>query len=343
MIERKTNKEAVLFVNVITAFLTTFMGSAVNVALGHISKEFQMTEIGLSWVATAYLLASAMFLVPFGRLADIIGRKRIFLTGVIVYSLASLLISVSQSQEFMIAFRCLQGLGGSMVFGTGSAMLTSVYPPNERGKAFGINVAAVYLGLSLGPMIGGLLTEYLGWRSIFWLNVPLGLIIIIVTLIKIKDEWADAKGEKFDLAGSAIYSISLVMLMLGFSFLPKFYAYIMLGCGFMGLILFIKIELIVEKPVLDISLFTKNKVFAYSNLAALISYSATFSVIFILSRYLQAVKDLNPKQVGFIITAQPIVQVIISPIAGKMSDKTEPRIIASIGMAFTVVGLTLLA
>ncbi len=159
-------------------FITPFMGSAVNIALPSIGQEFGMDAVLLAWITMSYLLAGTVFLLPFGRIADIHGRKKIFTYGMIIFTASSVLAALSVSGVMLIASRVLQGIGGAMIFGTGVAILTSVFPAAERGKVLGINVAAVYLGLSLGPFLGGLLTQYAGWRSIFWLNLPLGLIII---------------------------------------------------------------------------------------------------------------------------------------------------------------------
>jgi len=172
--ENKTSKNVILIVAVMTSFLTPFMGSSINIALPAIGSEFSMDAISLSWVVSAYLLASAVFLLPIGRVADIYGRKKILLLGIIIFTVFSFLLAVATSSALIIALRALQGLGSAMIFGTGVAILTSAFPARERGRALGINVASVYLGLSLGPFLGGILTESFGWRSIFWVNVPLG-------------------------------------------------------------------------------------------------------------------------------------------------------------------------
>ncbi len=298
-----------------------------------------MDAILLGWVATAYLLAAAMFLVPLGRIADIYGRKRIFTYGMITYTAASLLSAISTSAAMLISFRVLQGIGGAMIFSTGVAILTSVFPPEERGRVLGINVAAVYAGLSLGPFVGGLLTQYLGWRSIFWANVPLGLLIIALIFWKLKGEWAEAKGEKFDIVGSIIYSLMLIAIMYGFTMLPELPGAGLILAGGLGIVAFVKWETKVKSPVLDVRLFRNNTVFALSNLAAFINYSATFAVSFLLSLYLQYIKGLTPQIAGLVLVAAPVVQAIFSPFAGRLSDKIEPRIVASLGMGLTVIGL----
>ena len=336
------NKRIALLVTTLVSFLTPFMGSAVNIALPRIGKEFSMDAVLLSWVATSYLLAAAMFLVPFGKIADICGRKKVFIYGIVIYTLASLLSGTSTSAGLLICFRILQGIGSAMIFGTGVAILISVFPVGERGKALGINVAAVYSGLSFGPSLGGLLTQHLGWRSIFLLNVPLGLMIITLVFWKLKGEWAEAKGDKFDFIGSIIYSLSLVAMMYGFSRLPAMWGTWLILMGVLGIVSFIVWEIRVESPILNMNLFRNNTAFAFSNLAALINYSATFAVAFLLSLYLQNVKALNPQNAGLILVSQPIIMAIFSPFAGRLSDRVEPRIVASTGMGLTVIGLAFL-
>ncbi len=326
----------------LASFLAPFMGSAVNIALPAIGRQFNADPVILGWVATAYLLAAAVFLVPFGRLADIHGRKKAFVIGISLYTASSLLTALAPSILALIGFRVLQGCGAALIFGTAIAILTSVFPPGERGKALGINTAAVYLGLSLGPVFGGWLTQQLGWRSIFLVNIPLGLIIIILILWKLKDEWAEAGGESFDLGGSILYGLALVGIMLGFSRLPHLLGACLLLGGLALVCGFVCWENRAASPVLNLGLFRMNRVFAFSNLAALIHYSATFAVGFFLSLFLQYLKGMSPQSAGLILIAQPIVMTIFSPLAGRASDTVEPRVVASLGMALSSAGLLLL-
>ncbi len=337
-----TEKKVVLLIAVLAGFITPFDGSAVNIALPTIGEEFHMNAIALSWVATAYLLSSAVFLVPFGKIADIHGRKKVFLYGIAIFSFASLIMTMVTSTEMFIGIRVLQGLGSAMIFGTGVAIVTSVFPPGERGKALGVYITSVYLGLSVGPFLGGMMTQYLGWRSIFFVNVPIGIATILLIMWKLKGEWAECRGEKFDLTGSIIYGTAVVAVMYGFSILPDPKGAVLLIAGIAGAIIFAVYEMKVPSPVLDIRLLTKNRIFAFSNLSALINYSATFAVTFLLSLDLQYTKGFTPEHAGLILIAQPVVQATISPVAGKLSDIIEPRIVASAGMTLTAVGLFLL-
>ncbi len=230
-----------------------------------------------------------------------------------------------------------------MIFSTAPAILTSVFPPGERGRALGINVAAVYLGLSLGPVIGGVLTGTLGWRSIFILPALLGIAVIGFTLAKVSDEWVVPRVARFDLVGSVVYAIALTVLMAGFSTLPKVSGAALVGGGLLAVAAFVRWEIRAADPILNVDLFRRNRVFAFSNLAALISYSATFSVGFLLSLFLQYVKGFSVETAGILLMAQPAMMTLFSPLAGRLSDKVESRIVASAGMGVTAVGLLLLA
>jgi EmrB/QacA subfamily drug resistance transporter len=336
-------QRSALLVASLAAFLTPFMGSSLNVALPRIGSEFAMDAILLSWVPTSYLLAAAMCLVPFGRIADIYGRKKVFSYGILLYTGASALAAVSNSGVMLIGSRVLQGFGGAMTFGTNVAILISVFPAEQRGKVLGINTAAVYLGLSLGPFVGGYLTENWGWRSIFLVNVPLGVLMLALIFWKLKGEWAEARGARLDIRGSLLYSFALIAIMFGFSRLPNVEAGVLIGLGVIGLVLFIRLEEKTESPLLDTNLFKQNRAFAFSNLAALINYSATFAVGFLLSLYLQYIRGLSPQETGFVLVAQPVVMAIGSLYAGRLSDRVEPRIVASWGMGLIVIGLLFFA
>jgi len=326
-----------------SSFITPFMGSSINIALPDIAREFSMNAVLLSWVPTSYLLAAAAFLVPFGRIADIHGRKKIFLYGMWIFTIGTVMCALATSSWFLIGSRIVQGIGGAMVFGTSIALLTSVYPLKERGKVLGLTVSITYLGLSVGPFLGGLLTGAFGWRSLFVFVLPISAAVVCVGHLKFKGEWADSRGEAFDLVGSTVYAISLTGVIFGFSLLPGMSGVLVSLAGVAGICVFIAWELRQSYPVLDIKLFRHNRPFAFSSVAALINYCATFAVTFLVSLYLQYVKELSVQEAGLILVAQPVVMAAFSPLAGRLSDVVEPRIIASIGMAISAIGLALLA
>ena len=336
-------RRATLVVAGFASFVTPFIGSATNIALPAIAEEFGADAVTIGWVATSFLLSCAVFLVPFGRLADIHGRKKVFNSGLLIYSASSLACAFAWSVEALIALRVVQGLGAAMIFGTSTAMVTSVFPPAERGRALGIVIAAVYTGLTLGPFAGGVLTKHFGWPSIFLSTVPLGVAAVALSLSFLKTEWADAKGERFDLPGSVVFGVSISILMYGFSRLPEALGFAGVGLGLAGIVGFVFLERATRFPVLDVKLFTGNRVFALSNFAALINYAATFAISFLLSLYLQYAKGMDPQEAGQVLIAQPILMALFSPLAGRLSDRFDPRYVASMGMALIAVGLSILA
>jgi EmrB/QacA subfamily drug resistance transporter len=338
----KELKRSVLTVTAFASFLTPFMGSSVNLALPSIGNEFGANAVTLNWIVSSYMLSTSMLLLPAGRLGDILGRKKVFTAGLVIFTLTMILLTFTPNITWLIGARVLQGLGSAMLFGTNLAILTSVFPPGERGRAMGINVTAVYMGLASGPFLGGLLTRYLGWRSIFAFLVPMGIISLILIRTKMKEEWAEAKGESFDWQGAVIYGLSLAALMFGFSKLPSAAGWVITGAGLILMPLFIMREKRTSQPLFDITLISRNKVFAFSNLAALIHYAATSAIGFFLSLYLQYIKDLGPRDAGFVLMCWPLTMALISPAAGKLSDKQNPGVLASIGMAITSAGLIML-
>jgi len=339
--DEQFKKHALLTITM-ASFLTPFMGSAMNLAIPSIGAQFNASALQLSWVLTSFILASATFLVPFGRFADIVGRKKVFITGVTSFALFSLLCGLATSVEMLIFFRVLQGIGSAMVFGTTMAILTSVFPPQERGKILGINVATVYIGLSLGPVLGGALNHNLGWQSIFYLCVLISIVVVVLSLAYLKGEWMGAQGESYDLTGAVLYCVGLVAFMYGISsFTTSSWAGYLLAGGLVVLALFARHELKTTYPVLNLKLFSGNVTFTFSNLAALINYSGSFAVTFLISLYLQVVQGYNSQQAGFILLAQPVLMAVLSPFAGKFSDRVQPRLVASWGMALITFGLVL--
>ncbi|MDX2510111.1 MAG: MFS transporter, partial [Desulfobacterales bacterium] len=223
------------------------------------------------------------------------------------------------------------------------AMITSTFPLSERGKAIGFNVAAVYTGLSVGPIAGGFLTETFGWRSIFLFTVPLGMLVFILSHKMIREDWAEAEGDKFDFLGSVLLGTAFVCFMYGLSLMPTWHGAAIVVLGILLVFIFVRHELRTPFPVFEVRLFRNNRVFAFSGLAALINYGATAAVSFLLSLYLQYIMGYGPQHAGLVLLWQPVVMVLLSPFAGRLSDRIEPRIIASLGMGLTALGLLQLA
>lgn len=329
----------ILFITTLTAFMTAFMGSSINIALPVIGIELNSNAIMLSWLSTSYLVTTAALLLPAGRLTDIFGRTKFFKWGIILFTIGSLLSGVAPSTITLLLFRILQGVGSSFIFSSSTALLVSVYPQSDRGKVLGINTAAVYIGLSSGPFLGGIITHNLTWRGIFFINAFVGIALIILTWIYLKHEWQEIQFHKYDYRGAAIYIFSILLLMLSVSLFPKPLGFVLLFISLISFLTFYFTERVTTDPILNTELFSSNRTFSLSNLAALINYSATYAISFLMSFYLQNVKNLTPQDAGIILITQPVLQALFSPIAGKLSDKTEPRFVASAGMFLLTIGL----
>lgn len=335
-------QKSVLTIAILSSFLGPFLISSVNIALPAIEKEFSLNAVALSWIVTSYLLSSAIFLLPVGRLADLTGEVRLFKSGMIIFTLATFMCALAPTGMMLIIMRVFQGLGAAMTMTTNAPLLISAFPPAERGKVLGYNVAAVYLGLALGPFVGGILTQHWGWRFIFFFSTFLGIIGIIITMFQLKKVEVAKSAGKFDVTGALIYAAALTLIVYNTSHLKDQFGYILLLAGILLLLLFVYQCSKSAHPLFDTALFTKNKLFAYSNLAALINYSTTASIIFLMSLFLQKVKGLTPQETGAILIAQPVVMALLSPYAGKLSDRIEPRLLASTGMLLNAIGLLLL-
>ncbi|MDA3911806.1 MAG: MFS transporter [Bacteroidales bacterium] len=335
---------SILGIVAITAFMGTFLISSVNIALPAIEKSFGLNAIALSWVITAFLLAMAIFLLPVGRLGDLTGIRRMFKIGVIIFTAASIACGLAPNGTWLIIFRLFQGIGAALTSTTGPAILVSAFPPKFRGRVLGMSVAAVYLGLAFGPFAGGIITQYLGWRAIFFIASGLGIITILIAFRFLgKDTIPEIKGRKINLTGSVFYMFGLIALVYGSSKIPETFGWLLMVAGIIFMTIFWQVERKSKLPVIETKLFTKNRLFAFSNLAALINYSATFAIVFLLSLYLQKIQGLSPRDAGIILVAQPAIMAIFSPIFGSMSDKIQPRILATAGMSICTIGLVFFA
>ncbi len=325
-------------------FLTPFMMSAVGIALPTIGGEFGATALQLGLIETTYVLSASIFLLAMGRLGDIYGRRRIFQWGVFVFTGAAALLWQAWSIETVILFRFIQGVGGAMVMATSMAIIATVFPPNERGKALGLAVASVYAGISCGPLVGGFLVSSFGWRAVFAVGVPLGCAVFLITARKLKGDWREAQGEPFDGVGSLIYAGSLILLIVGVSRLEQGgWAVGSAAAGVAGLLLFLRFEARHPYPILNVALLRDNPLFALSNLAALFNYAATFGLTFFLSLYLQTVKGLSPHHAGLLLVLQPVTQTLFSPACGRLADRYPAANVATAGMALCAAGLGIAA
>jgi EmrB/QacA subfamily drug resistance transporter len=336
---RPVNKTITLIITTIAGVITSLMMSAVHIALPTMGNELSIDAVLLGWVITAMTLPQVAVLLAAGRFADIYGRKKVFLYGMVLFTVGSFLCAIANSAATLIIFRVIQGIAGGMSFGTLMAIITSVFPGEERGRAIGTVTGATFIGLAAGPFYGGALTEQFGWRSIFYVSAVLCLAAVILIIWKMKGEWAEARGEKFDVAGSVVFGISIVILIYGFTVLPSTLGFILVVLGIVGLLAFIRLELRTESPVLHVEIFRRNRVFVFSNLAMLIHFSAVFASVFLVSLFLQYTLGYSPQNTGIIMLGQMVPMALLSPVAGRISDRIDPRVIASFGMMLISVGL----
>lgn len=342
--EQQSSRGATLFAVCMAHFLMPFMMSAVGVALPSMGREFSASALQLGLVETTYVLSASIFLLAMGRFGDIYGRRRVFQTGILAFTAVGGLISQAWSIEAVIVLRFLQGMGGAMVMATTMAIVVSAFPTEERGKALGIAIASVYAGISCGPFFGGHLVALLGWRSLYYLLIPLGLTTWVVVRLKMRQDWAEAAGEPFDWPGALLYAPSVLLLMVAVTNLKQgWWAWALLLLAHVGFALFLRRQGRTPYPLLDVALLRNNRVFALSNLAALFNYAATFGVTFFLSLYLQYVKGMGPQQAGTVLIVQPVVQTLFSPLCGRLSDRIPAPWVATAGMGLCALGLAVAA
>ncbi len=347
-IDARKQRITALAIISLSSFVSAFMGSAFSVAGPEMTDDRSLhyvpglDEAGMGWIITIYILATAMLQIPFGKISDNYGRKKIYLIGTIIFTASALALGFMNNETTLVIFRFIQGCGSALVFATGTAILTSIYPQEERGKAFGINIGFVYLGLTVGPSLGGVIVEFLGWQAIFFSVVPFGVIIAFLVVFVLKGEWKNEEKEKIDYIGALIYIVTLFLLLYGFRSINTSYGYYLIGASIITLIVFIFWERKVEVPILELRLFKKNKFFTFANLSAFLFYTATSSTALLLNYYLQDILFLSVSMAGLILLARPIAQAILSPIGGRLSDKIEHRTITTVGVAMGLIGLSLL-
>lgn len=340
------SKWAVFIILAMGVFMATLDSSIVNISLPVIAREFGVPLNGaVEWVIIAYLVVTAAVLLTAGRIADMIGRKAVWVIGLFVFTGGSALCGAAPSLTLLIAARGLQGLGGALLFATSPAMLTSAFPPQERGRALGLNAVNVALGVSVGPPLGGFLTS-ISWRLIFYVNLPIGIIAIIATLVVLKEKLHRNPG-KFDPLGALLLAIGLAAITASLSFgqeigwsNPLLLTGIVVGV--LALLALPFVEGRVNNPVIDFRML-RNRVFLSANLSLLISFLALFAVSFMMPFYLEELRRLPTEQVGLLLTPLPITLAIVAPFSGALADRIGSRWLAATGLSIACLGLVMLS
>ena len=324
-------------------YLIAPMGmAAVNVAIPALAEDLQANAIKVAWLPTLYILANVAFMLPFGKLADNYGRKRIYALGLFLNALSAFMCAVATDIDWILFWRFVQGASGAMIFSTGVAIITSVTPSHKRGAALGILAACVYIGLTLAPAVGGWLTELLGWRSVFYFQIPLMLALLIFIKLKLHGEWKNEHHSRFDWIGSGIFIMFAGTLVYGLSLLPSLAGFGLLVVSVLSLAGFIVHQSRDKQPLIRVQMFRESRVFSLSLSTSFLMYGSNFAIIFLLSLYLQYIKGFGPAYAGQILLMQALCMAIVAPFAGKLADRFQPRIIATLGCSIVALGFLFL-
>lgn len=343
----QTNKWVVLAIAGIGVLMSTIDSSIVNISLPAIAHYFGVGLTGtVEWVIIAYLVIIAAVLLSVGRLTDIVGRRPLWAIGLAIFIVGSVLCGAAPSLLLLIVFRTLQGLGGALLFAVSPAMITSAFPESERGRALGLNALIVAFGVSAGPTIGGVITDHLTWRWIFYVNVPLGILGFVATLRMLKEVHVPAPG-RFDPAGAVLLAVGLAALTLGLSFGQEWgwtsaRLLISLAIALVSLVALVAIERRVRDPIIPLGLL-KNRVFASANVSLILSFLALFAVSFMLPFYFEELRGYSAEQAGFLLTPLPLAIMLVAPFSGRLADRIGTRWLAAAGLAVACVGLLFLS
>lgn len=329
----------------IGTFMSALDGSVVNTLLPVLARELGADIAGIEWVTTIYLLVVSGLLLSVGRAGDLFGHKRLYLAGFVVFLLGSALCGLAPSAHALVALRAVQALGAAMLMATAPAILTRSFPASQRGRALGALGTFTYLGLTVGPSLGGWLAGSFGWRTVFYINVPVGIVAVALAQRTIADDHGAGREERFDFVGASLFTAGLVSLMIA---LNQGHAWgwgsaaivVLLAAALLLLVGFVRVELRRPSPMLDLSLF-RSRVFSAATLSALLNYACVYAVIFVLPFLLIQGRGLDVRQTGIVLTAQPIVMALVAPLSGTLSDRIGSRAPATLGMLLLAAGLVL--
>lgn len=347
MSETSSEKSAVAKFALIIVCLGSIIGpigmASVNIAIPDLAADLQANATMVSWLPTLFILSSVIFMLPASKLADNFGRKRIYAYGLGLNAFSSFMCGLGTSIEWVLFWRFVQGAAAAMIFGTGVAIITSVTPTHKRGAALGITAACVYVGLTVAPAVGGWLTELGGWRLVFLFQVPIVIALLLLIKMRLSGEWKNAEKTKYDWWGTGIFAVFSSSLVYGLSILPNIAGFAMLGLSFFSLTLFIVHQSRSRRPLIRVQMFRESRVFSLSLTTSLLMYASNFPLVFLMSLYLQYVKGLSPSHAGQIILVQALSMAIMAPLSGKLADRFEPRLFATLGCVIVACGLYVLS
>lgn len=327
-----------LLATTVSSFFNPFTTQMLNLALVDIGSEFSVGSHSLGLVSTVFLLISVMAMVPIAKLSDIRSPRSVFLVGLILFTISFVGCAFAPTFYILLFFRAVAGVSSAAIAVPAVIMLVNLFPAERRGWAIGINTTVIYLGLALGPSLGGFATDLIGWRALFMVLVPIALVALYATMKFGKPVASDRKG-RFDTLGAILFMVSILILMYGVINLPEMFAMICIVIGMALMGVFVYYVRHVDDPILDVSVY-KNKVFRRSLLAAFLNYGSSYSVSFFLALYLQNIGSLSASEAGLILLLQPAVQFLLTAKAGSMADKvSDDRILPTAGMALISVAV----
>lgn len=347
MPETQSEKSAVARFALIIVCLGSIIGpigmASVNIAIPDLAADLQANAKMVSWLPTLFILSSVIFMLPASKLADNYGRKRIYAYGLALNAFSSFMCGLGTSIEWVLFWRFVQGAAAAMIFGTGVAIITSVTPSHKRGAALGIAAACVYVGLTVAPAVGGWLTELWGWRSVFLFQVPIVIALLLLIKLRLSGEWKNDHKTRYDWWGTGIFAAFSSSLVYGLSILPNILGFAMLGFSAISLTLFIVHQSRSHRPLIRVQMFRESRVFSMSLATSLLMYASNFPLVFLMSLYLQYVKELGPSDAGQVILVQALSMAIMAPLSGKLADRFEPRLVATLGCIIVACGLYILS
>jgi EmrB/QacA subfamily drug resistance transporter len=318
----------------------------VIIALPTIALDLNVSLITLVWITIGYWVVTASALLTFGRLADMFGRVKLYNVGFALFTVGSALCCISQTGEQLIILRIIQGIGAAFIFSNSAAIISDSFPESERGKALGINQISIVIGSVIGLVVGGVLTSYLGWRSIFWVNIPIGIFATVWALSKLR-ELGQPKRERIDWSGNILMTLALLLLLFGISFgsfqiINIFWTIIFIFFGALFLFIFYLIEKRIMHPMIDLTLF-HSKVFTSSNIAIFLNSMARGAFSFVIVFYLQGPSmSLSPLEAGLYLIPVSLALATFAPIAGWMYDKYKSPAFSQLGLLLSAVGFLML-
>jgi len=344
--EARSIQRATLFISMLVSFVFPFSASSLSIAVPFIGEELRIPAASLPWIISAMLLVNLSLNVPFGRFADLWGRRKLFTLGIGIFAVATFTAAFATSFWMLVVIRVFQGVGGAMFVSTNMAILVDVYPREQRGRALGLSLMCTYLGLSFGPVTGGLLVHYFSWNAVFFFTSSVALIVFIVSLVILmrmtKDSDVTRRQVVINPVSIVIYIVAMLVFMLGFITLGQgAFPLYCLALGSLLWFLFARHAMRAQNPVIKVGLFKNNRIFVVSNLAVMFNFAATAALAYILTIYLVFVRGFAPNIAGLALIAQPVMVSLISPLFGRISDKRSPFFLSSLGMAICAFSLLL--